>query len=114
MRLTYPNTATVPALHEELLRAFPAWRGTFVHGHWQSPRLAVQWTATHLHLDVPDDADVAAVEAVLAAHDSTVVTPQAQRHRAAQTARQQDPTTLSLVERVARLEQIFLVEQAEV
>lgn len=69
----YPRgSARLSLLHEQLLRRFPAWRGTLGRdGLYHDPLLRVETTATQLRLTVPDDADDAEIQAVLDAHDPT-------------------------------------------
>ena len=67
---------TIPAegkqvnqLHDELLAAFPIWKGTKQpDGRFINPLFSVQSTATEIILTFPDATDLSAVQAVIAAH----------------------------------------------
>lgn len=59
----------VNQLHDELLKAFPAWRGTsLAGGTFQDPLLLVEETSTQIKLSFPEDADENTVKAVINAH----------------------------------------------
>lgn len=84
IRIQPPVTAN--RLHEELLAAFPTWRGTLRpdgSGIYEQPLLTVESDADgQLRLYVPDDADEGAIAAVIAAHDpSRLSLPQLRRLR---------------------------------
>ena len=56
-------------LHDELLVKFPVWRGTQLpDGTFTDPPLRVEHTDQEIRLTLPDEADKAAVQAVIAAH----------------------------------------------
>lgn len=71
MRLTYQRPHKPMLLMDELLAAFPAWRGDSVGVGFRNPRLRVSSRDDTVWLDVPEDADLAAVNAVVMAHDAT-------------------------------------------
>ena len=62
------GTKKVNQLHDELLAAFPAWKGTATSEGFIDPLLRVESTATEMRLQFPDSADPAAVQAVIDAH----------------------------------------------
>lgn len=56
-------------LRDELVVRFPAWRGTQrPDGVFINPSLRVEYTDQEIRLDVPDDADEATIQAIVAAH----------------------------------------------
>ncbi|MBI3615561.1 MAG: hypothetical protein HY211_03475, partial [Candidatus Omnitrophica bacterium] len=71
--------AHVDQLHDELLSAFPAWKGTQQpDGSYERPLLSVESTPAEILLTVPDEAPEAAVRQVVAAHvpkDPQVLSP---------------------------------------
>ena len=78
MRLTLRGRYKARGLMDELLARFPDWRGEpapasmippLRPGTLVNPKLAVQWRGETVWLDVPDDADRAAVDAVVRAHN---------------------------------------------
>jgi hypothetical protein len=79
MTLTLTGRYNATALMDELLDAFPAWRGTPVPpdhpraraGGCVNPHLSVQWQDDTVWLEFPDDAEIGVVRAVIAAHDPT-------------------------------------------
>lgn len=63
------GSINVNQLHDELLAQFPTWKGTpRPQGGYANPLLYVEHTDQEIRLAVPDDADEAAVQAVVAAH----------------------------------------------
>lgn len=85
MKLTYTGTFNAPVLMEELLAAFPDWLYT-QNGETQCAlSLQAKPDGTEVYLDVPDNSDVAAIQAVIEAHDPMKLTPaeQAEQARAA-------------------------------
>jgi hypothetical protein len=76
MRIEVQGRYTARALMDELLDAFPAWRGELAPpelelppgARWKS-KLQVQHRGDRVWLDVPDDADRVTIDAVLAAHN---------------------------------------------
>ena len=95
----------VNQLHEELLSAFPAWRGTpQADGTLVNPLLQVESTEQEIRLTVPDTTPEAAVQAVVAAHKPTPKKDKAAEEKA------KDPSSLTLEERVKRIEVILGIE----
>lgn len=93
------GTIQVNQLHDELLAAFPAWRGTSQpDGGFADPLLRVESTEQDIRLTIPDTTPDALVQAVINAHK-----PQSKRDKAAE-AKAKDPSTLTVEERVKRLE----------
>ena len=89
----------VNQLHEELLAAFPAWRGTAqLDGSFTDPLLQVESTDTEIRLTVPDTIPDASVQAVIQAHK-----PRPKRDKVAE-EKAKDPSTLTLEDRMKRLE----------
>jgi len=89
----------VNQLHEELLVRFPAWRGTLQpDGSFTDPLLQVESTDQEIRLTVPDTANEASVQAVIAAHKPKPKIDKAAEERA------KDPTSMTLEDRVKRLE----------
>jgi hypothetical protein len=93
MHQRYVGAYNAPALMDELLAAFPEWRGELAPaalglapGARMHPRLAVSATPDGVRLECPDDADLAAVRAVVAAHDPRKATPTEVRRRERQAA----------------------------
>ena len=75
MKLTLTGRYTSNGLMDELLDRFPEWRGELAPpemglppGVLVNPKLAVQSKGDTVWLEFPDDADAAAVHAVIAAH----------------------------------------------
>lgn len=102
MRLTVPTGALqVNQLHQEILAAFPALKGARQSdGTYLDPRLAVRFTETQLTLDYdPRLVTESDLLAVLAAHTPGPSASDRQRREHAK-----KPSTLSLPERVARVE----------
>lgn len=96
------GSVDVNQLHEELLDRFPAWHGTRQpDGSYADPLLHVEYTDEEIELTVPDGANEAAIQAVVAAH---VPQPDVDEDAA---LRAQDPSTMSLEERVTRLEALL-------
>lgn len=102
------KTITVPKtgknenqLHEELLAAFPQWAPLAQpDGFKVDPGLLrVESTATEVRLTVPDDADEAAVQAVVAAH-----TPRPRRAAAGAAPNGSDAAIRELEQRIEQLE----------
>ncbi len=63
------GTINVNQLHDELLAKFPAWRGTQQSdGSFTDPLLRVEYTDQEIRLTGPEDADEAAVQAVVKTH----------------------------------------------
>ena len=92
------GSINVNQLHNELLDRFPGWRGMpQADGAFLHPLLGVEHTAEEILLTVPDDANEAAIQSVVAAH-----TPQLPV--AAKNAQQSSDITLE--ERVSRLERL--------
>lgn len=90
------GTIEVGQLHEELLARFPQWQGTKrADGKFTNPTLQVESNGSKVLLTLPEDADEAAVQAVIAAHTPTP-------------SKRKTPTTLE--DRVARVEQILGIE----
>lgn len=59
----------VNQLHDELLQRFPAWKGTSqADGTFTNPLLGVESTDEEIRLALPENADEAAVQTVIAAH----------------------------------------------
>lgn len=82
-------------LQDELVARFPAWRGTQrPDGVFINPSLRVEYTDQEIRLDVPDDADEAAIQAIVAAHMPRPRNP----------ARGGDAETAMLEERVSEIE----------
>ena len=104
--LTIPKgSIQVNQLHEELLSAFPAWRGTpQADGTLVNPLLQVESTEQEIRLTVPDTTPEAAVQAVVAAHKPTPKRDKAAEEKAKQ------PSSLTLEERVKRIEVILGIE----
>ena len=78
MRLMVTGHYKATALMDELLDAFPHWRGTPAPperkrpaGTLVDPLLRVEFTADTVWLEFPDDAEIGVVRAILAAHDPT-------------------------------------------
>jgi hypothetical protein len=89
----------VNQLHEELLNTFPAWRGiSQTAGGFTDPLLRVESTDNEITLTMPDATQDAAVQAVIDAHK-----PNPKKDKAAE-ERIKKPSTLTLEERVKRLE----------
>ena len=89
----------VNQLHEELLGVFPTWRGTpQPDGTFADPLLGVESTDQEIILTVPDTTQDAAVQAVITAHKPKPKTDKAAEERA------KDPSSMTLNERVKRLE----------
>lgn len=65
-----PRAVVQPGqLHEELLARFPEWRGTPVaDGIYSDPVLRVEYTDAQVILQVPDDADEAALAEAIQSH----------------------------------------------
>ena len=88
-------------LHEELLARFPQWRGEpKPDGAFTNPRLRVEYTDQEVRLEMPDEADGAAVQAVIAAH--------VPRQRKANAAKKS--ATMTMQERMDRVEQALGLE----
>lgn len=66
--LTFTKPHRLSQLHDELLAAFPDWV-TVTPGGERVARAALKSADQAITLDVPDEADEAAVAAVVAAHD---------------------------------------------
>ena len=84
--LTFPGSWRPDLLTDELLAAFPAWRGTLITDPmlgqvYVNPLLQLSVTRDQLTLTLPDDADESALAAVLAAHNPAART-RAELHRA--------------------------------
>lgn len=95
----------VNQLHEELLDRFPAWHGTRQpDGSYEDPALYVEYTDEEIELTVPESASEAAIQAVVAAHRPRPDVDEDAVLRA------QDPSTMTLEERVARLEALTDLE----
>ena len=63
------GTINVNQLHDELLARFPVWQGTQQpDGTFTDSLLRVEHTDREIRLTVPEDADEAAVQAVIRAH----------------------------------------------
>lgn len=98
MRLTLTGRYKATGLMDELLARFPAWRGDSdprPGGGFINPRLSVQHKGDTVWLDVPDDADRAAIDAVVAAHDPDAETKSErgarERREAIARVKQRDP-----------------------
>ena len=104
--LTIPKGAIqVHQLHAELLSAFSAWRGTpQADGTLVDPLLQVESTEQEIRLTVADTTPEAAVQAVVAAHKPTPKQDKAAEEKA------KDPSSLTLEERVKRIEVILGIE----
>ncbi len=109
MRIVKPRGCGASCIMDDLLAAFPAWRGTWVPdptfpkgGFWTDPLLRMARSKTELRIDVPDGTDPAAVEAVLAAHDHAAwkakVEAPAKRRAAAVARLKGNPAMTDLVE----------------
>ncbi len=63
------GSTNVGQLHDELLARFPQWQGTpQTNGSFADPLLRVEHTDQEIRLSVPDDADEAAIQSVVKAH----------------------------------------------
>ena len=83
-------------LQNEFLVRFPEWRGTQrPDGIFVNPLLRVEYTDQEIRLDVPDNADEAAVQAIIAAHVPG-------KRRAKDDGR--EAATMTMQERVADIE----------
>ena len=93
-----PRSAMDPEqLQEELLVRFPQWHGVpKPDGSFTNPRLRVDYTDQEIQLEVPDDADGAAVQAVVRAH-----VPGARKAK----GRPKQSATMTMQERMDRVEQ---------
>ena len=70
--LTYTIPHNLSLLHDELLAASPELRPVQAEGaDFPEPVMQVEGTDTTVRLIVADDADEAAIQAVIDAHDST-------------------------------------------
>ena len=95
----------VNQLHEELLVAFPTWRGTpQPDGTLANPLLQVESTDQEVLLTVPETTADASVQAVLKAHK-----PQPKRDKAAE-EKAKKPSSLTLEERVKRIEVVLGID----
>ncbi len=90
----------VNQLHDELLARFQEWRGTKqADGTYVKPLLRVEHTDQEIRLAVPDDADEAAVQAVVAAH-----TPRPRRTAAGSAPNGSETAIRELEKRIEQLE----------
>jgi hypothetical protein len=71
MKLTYQGTFNPDLLMDQLLAAFPQW--IYVENSERRCKMQLDITLdnTQVFLEVPEDTDTAAIEAVISAHDST-------------------------------------------
>ncbi len=74
-----PNNLSL--LHDELLEAMPSLRSDSTLGLHQEPIMRVEGLDNELWLTVPDEADEAAIQAIVQAHDHTIVQPDAHKQR---------------------------------
>jgi hypothetical protein len=94
------GSINVNQLHDELLERFSTWRGTQqADGSFRDPVLRVEHTDQEIILTVPDNADEAAIQSMVASH---VPRPRA-------TGPAQDPLKV-LEQRVSRLEALVGLE----
>lgn len=85
-------------LHDDLLDRFPEWRGREQpNGTFTDPLLRVEFTDEEITLTIPDEADEAIVQSVVASH-----VPGRRADKAA--GRVPPPSPLALEERVRQLE----------
>lgn len=90
------GTINATQLHEELLARFPQWRGTpQPDGSLADPLLQLGYNKQEIILMIPDDADEAAIHAVVAAH-----IPKAKKAK----KRANRQATMTLEERVSEIE----------
>lgn len=70
MQLVLPRGAIqVNQFHDELLAAFPAWRGTSQpDGSWADPALFVEYTKTEIRVTVPPATDPEVIARLAKAH----------------------------------------------
>ena len=91
------GTINVSQLQEELLVRFPQWRGApQPDGSFSDPLLRLEYNEQEIRLDIPDQADDAAVQAVVRAH---VPGPRKAKGRA------KSSSTTTMQERMDRVEQ---------
>jgi len=103
MTVAWAKTVKIPKgsidpnqLHDELLARFPAWHGTQrPDGIFINPSLRIEYTDQEIRLDVPDNADEAAIQAIIAAHIPG-------KRRAKDDGR--EAATMTMQERVADIE----------
>jgi hypothetical protein len=107
MKLMITGRYKPHGLMDELLDAFPEWAGEppppemgLPPGSLMNPKLSVQSKGTTVWLEFPDDADMATVEAIIAAHNPDAETRSekgARERREALAAVKADPTLAALV-----------------
>ena len=91
------GSMNVNQLHQELLSAFPSWRGASLpDGSFENPLLSVESTAQEVRLSFPDGTDVQQVHAVIQAHQPIPPLTPTQRTQAHQAAVARIRTKLGL------------------